>query len=241
MSYRQYVKWRLDEEVPFPVYESAVEAMMADISAKAASLAYFRVCDEEGRSDGTYALIARCKDLVDCRALTESILGRLSAYIKRDSLTADYLQAEHEDMWFDYTDEKVASERLAGITNTRYLEYEHWLLAEGADKAAYGNIIDVWFRYVTEHKERLFDEWVSARYYRNVDGRGKPTGKYAMIFEYVSHPEFQAYKRRRRHSYDTDTGDYLVYRDNDPYQFFNKDTVGTDGLWPEKMGHWFGK
>lgn len=62
MSYRQYVKWRLDEEVPFPVYESAVEAMMADISAKAASLAYFRVCDEEGRSDGTYALIARCKD-----------------------------------------------------------------------------------------------------------------------------------------------------------------------------------
>ncbi len=209
----------------------------------------FRQCDEEGNFGGPYVIVAEYRSL---QRLCSGVPGNCEArgaaaadgpldprLLFTERLKTEYLQSQHEHMWFDFSCEKLENERRAGTRKIRYLEYEHWKLAKGVDRKQYEDTIDVWFNYVVEHKRRLFDEWVSARYYRKIDINGNPTGGYAMIFEYSSHKEFQAYKKRRRHSYDTNTGDYLAYRDNDPYQFFNPDSVHTDGLWPLVVESWF--
>ena len=215
---------------------------------------YFRLCNEEGEFSGDDVLLLEYTSLrgyLDCKKRTGvdtlkknnhvfSRGGYFHGITGLKSRGVEYLEPQRESLWFDYTSEKLAEEGKRGAVKTRYLEYEYWRLADGVDEDAYKNIIDVWFKYVVEHKQRLFDEWVSARYYRKMDEAGVPTGGYAMIFEYASHEDFQAYKKRRRRSYDTNTGDYLVYRDKDPYQFFDVSTVYTHGLWPQQIGLWFG-
>lgn len=117
-----------------------------------------------------------------------------------------------------------------------FLEYETWILKKDVKMADYDQIIRDWFRFIREHKEALFPEWVSARYYRKTDREGVPTGVYVMIFEYDSLEGHHAYKERRK---DWD-GPYEAYKAVDPYQeFFDLDTVTTEYFQPEQEEEWF--
>lgn len=102
-------------------------------------------------------------------------------------------------------------------------------------KVDHDEMIRRWFAYVREHKEQMFQEWKSARYYHETDrNTGNPTGRYMMIFEWVSHEGFLAYKERRKDW----SGPYEEYKKVDPYQFFNLETV-TETFWkPEEQALW---
>jgi hypothetical protein len=55
-----------------------------------------------------------------------------------------------------------------------------------------------------------------------------------MLFEYVSHEGFLAYKERRKDW----SGPYEAYKAVDPYQFFDLETV-TEQYWmPEEQDLW---
>ncbi|MDR1509979.1 MAG: hypothetical protein LBS53_10105 [Synergistaceae bacterium] len=117
-----------------------------------------------------------------------------------------------------------------------FLEYETWVLKKDVKMADYHAIIRDWFRFIKEHKETLFPEWISARYYRKTDRDGHPTEVYVMIFEYESLEGHHAYKERRR-NWD---GPYEEYKKVDPYQeFFDLETVTTEYLLPEQEDEWF--
>ncbi len=247
MTFLQYYTGRLKTRCTEALFSDAVDDWTSYVTkhkdglfSELTSTRYFKRCNEEAEFDGIYVIIAEYRSLEGYKKYEERKLLHLGGsrdprvLLEPQSVVVTYLRPQHKTMWFDYTEEKQLAEQEAGIENTRYLEHEYWRLADGIDKTRYQNTIDTWFRYVAEHKQRLFDEWVSARYYGQTDENGNPTQWYAMIFEYASHGQFQTYKKRRRHSYDTNTGDYLVYRDNDPYQFFDEGSVTTDGLWPYK-------
>ena len=68
----------------------------------------------------------------------------------------------------------------------RFLEYETWRLKKNIDPAAYDKIISDWFKFLKDNYDELFPEWVSAKYYRQTDREGNPTGVFIMVFEYDS-------------------------------------------------------
>lgn len=118
----------------------------------------------------------------------------------------------------------------------RFLEYETWVLKKDVKMEDYDKIIEDWFEYLKEHKKEMFDEWISAKYYRKTDREGNPTGVYVMIFEYESLEGHHAYKERRK-NWD---GPYEEYKKVDPYQeFFDLDTVTTEYMQPLATDHWF--
>mgnify|MGYP003623868034 CR=1 FL=1 len=118
----------------------------------------------------------------------------------------------------------------------RFLEYETWVLKKDIQMEDYDKIIRDWFRFIREHKEELFPEWVSAKYYRKTDREGNPTGTYVMIFEYDSLEGHHAYKERRKYW----DGPYEAYKAVDPYQeFFDLDTVTTEYFQPLADDEWF--
>jgi len=117
-----------------------------------------------------------------------------------------------------------------------FLEYETWVLKKDVKMKDYHAIIRDWFRFIKEHKDELFQEWVSARYYRKADHDGNPTEVYVMIFEYGSIEGHHAYKERRK-NWD---GPYAEYKKVDPYQeFFDLETVTTEYFLPEQENEWF--
>ncbi len=115
-----------------------------------------------------------------------------------------------------------------------FFEVETWV-PKPDRKVDHDEMIRTWFTFVESHKEELFSEWRSARYYREVArDTGQPTGRYVMVFEYVSHEGFLAYKERRKDW----SGPYAEYKKVDPYQFFDLDTV-TETCWmPEEQDRW---
>lgn len=118
----------------------------------------------------------------------------------------------------------------------RFLEYETWVLKKDIDLGAYDRIIDDWFEFLKDNKKELFDEWISAKYYRKTDREGNPTGVFVMIFEYDSLEGHHAYKERRK-NWD---GPYEDYKKVDPYQeFFDLETVTTEYLQPLATDSWF--
>lgn len=118
----------------------------------------------------------------------------------------------------------------------RFLEYETWVLKKDIDLGAYDRIIEDWFEFLKEKKKELFDEWISAKYYRKTDREGNPTGVFVMIFEYESLEGHHAYKERRK-NWD---GPYEEYKKVDPYQeFFDLETVTTEYLQPLATECWF--
>lgn len=118
----------------------------------------------------------------------------------------------------------------------RFLEYETWILKKDVRQADYDRIIKDWFHFIKDHKEELFPEWVSTKYYRKTDREGNPTGVYVMIFEYESLEGHHAYKERRK---DWD-GPYEAYKAVDPYQeYFDLDTVTTEYFQPMEQDEWF--
>lgn len=118
----------------------------------------------------------------------------------------------------------------------RFLEYETWVLKKDIDLEAYDQIIEDWFEFLKANKKELFDEWISAKYYRKTDREGNPTGVFVMIFEYDSLEGHHAYKDRRK-NWD---GPYEAYKKVDPYQeFFDLETVTTEYLQPLATDSWF--
>lgn len=117
----------------------------------------------------------------------------------------------------------------------RFLEYETWRLKEGIDPKAYDQIISDWFEFLKNNYKELFPEWVSAKYYRQTNREGEPTGVYIMVFEYDSLEGHHAYKERRK-NWD---GPYEAYKKVDPYQeFFDLDTVTTEYWQPLHTDEW---
>lgn len=114
-----------------------------------------------------------------------------------------------------------------------FFEYEYWTVKEGCQEDHDKMIIE-WFAFLKENQAELFPEWKSARYYRQVDREGQPTGTYIMLFEYFSLEAHHAYKERRK---DWD-GPYADYKKVDPYQFFNIDTVVTEYWEPLETQAW---
>ena len=64
-----------------------------------------------------------------------------------------------------------------------FLEYETWRLKKDIKVEDYDQIIRDWFQFLKDNKDELFPEWVSARYYRQTDRDGNPTGVFIMVFE----------------------------------------------------------
>jgi hypothetical protein len=115
-----------------------------------------------------------------------------------------------------------------------FLEFETWRVAAGNEQA-HDDVIRRWFDYVKEHQADLFAEWKSARYYRQVDRDGNPTGWYIMLFEFRSREGHHAYKERRKHW----DGPYTEYKSVDPYPLFEPGTVSTVFWEPQAADKWF--
>jgi len=114
-----------------------------------------------------------------------------------------------------------------------FIEYETWTIKDGVQEA-HDAMIRKWFDYVARHRDDLFSDWKSARYYRFVDRDGKPTGRYLMLFEFHSIEAHHAYKERRK-NWD---GPYAEYKEYDPYQYFNVEEVTTEFWEPLETDRW---
>jgi len=115
-----------------------------------------------------------------------------------------------------------------------FFEFETWKPREGLTRE-HDEMVRRWFEFVKTHHDELFAEWRSARYFRLVDRHtGQPTGRYAMLFEYVDYAGFLAYKERRKDW----AGPYAEYKKVDPYQFFEIETVTEDYWLPNEQERW---
>ena len=56
----------------------------------------------------------------------------------------------------------------------RFYEYETWKLKEGVNIEEYDQMLRDWFQFLHDHKEELFQEWISAKYYKETDIEGVP-------------------------------------------------------------------
>lgn len=117
---------------------------------------------------------------------------------------------------------------------TSFIEYETWRIAAG-NEDAHHEIIRQWFNFVKTHHADLFAEWKSARYFRQTDRDGNPTGTYIMLFEFHSLAGHHAYKERRKDW----SGPYEEYKKVDPYELFEPGTVTTEYWQPLETEHWF--
>lgn len=116
-----------------------------------------------------------------------------------------------------------------------FFEYEYWRVKPGYE-AKCDQMIRDWFKYVQTHYAEMFPEWKSARYFRQTDRDGNPTGLYIMLFEYHSLEAHHAYKERRK-NWD---GPYAEYKTVDPYQeCFDLETVATEYWQPQETDLWF--
>lgn len=115
-----------------------------------------------------------------------------------------------------------------------FIEVESWRI-KAENEAAHDEMIRQWFRYVKTHHAELFREWKSARYYRQVDPEGAPTGRYIMLFEFHSREGHHAYKERRKDW----SGPYAEYKSVDPYRFFDLESVAIEYWEPQEVGLWF--
>ena len=103
------------------------------------------------------------------------------------------------------------------------------------NEEAHHQIIRQWFDFVRTHHADLFAEWKAARYFRQTDRDGQPTGVYIMLFEFHSKEAHHAYKARRQEY----AGPYAAYKEVDPYHHhFVQDSVTTDYWEPQEEDLW---
>lgn len=77
-------------------------------------------------------------------------------------------------------------------------------------------------------------EWISAKYYKETDIEGVPSGRYIMVFEYESLDGHHAYKKRRNYK-----GPYAPYKLVDPYyHYFNYDETTCTYWQPNEPERW---
>lgn len=115
-----------------------------------------------------------------------------------------------------------------------FIEVESWEIKEGNEDAHHAMIRE-WFQYVKDNHADMFQEWKSARYYRQVDKQGNPTGRYIMLFEFYTREGYHAYKERRKDW----SGPYADYKRVDPYQYFDHDSVEVEFWEPREEDLWF--
>ena len=120
------------------------------------------------------------------------------------------------------------------MNTVSFIEFETWRIAAGNEQA-HDEMIRDWFNFVKAHHADLFAEWKSARYYREIDQDGRPTGAYIMLFEFHSREGHHAYKERRKDW----SGPYEAYKAVDPYQFFESESVMTRYWEPQETALWF--
>lgn len=261
MRFLEYETWRLKKDCPMDDYESMIETWFTYVVQKKKELfeewvsaKYYGQCDRDGKPNGVYVMVFEYESLNGHHSYKER---KLHSYDVNDGVYAQYaandpyqffdldsvsitcMEPQKENFWFDYTEEKLAKEKAAGVSVNRFLEYEVWKVHPDADRNAYENMIETWFTYCVENKERLFEPWVSARYYRQCDKEGNPNGVYVMIFEYDCIEGHHAYKAGKLHSYAVNDGRYAQYAANDPYQFFDLTTVNIDCMQPLRPELWF--
>jgi hypothetical protein len=115
-----------------------------------------------------------------------------------------------------------------------FIEVESWRIKAG-NEAPHDEMIRQWFQYVKTHHAGMFSEWKSARYYRQIDQEGNPTGRYIMLFEFHTQEGHHAYKERRKDW----SGPYAEYKQVDPYQFFDLSSVTIEYWEPQEAELWF--
>lgn len=114
------------------------------------------------------------------------------------------------------------------------VEVEKWRVASGSEQD-HENAIRTWFDWVKQHRDELFKEWKSVRYYRELDTESRePSGTYIMLFEFYSIEARDTYKERRADW----SGPYAEYREFDPYQFFDESTVAVNFWEPSEEDIW---
>ena len=117
-----------------------------------------------------------------------------------------------------------------------FIEFETWRVRPGIPgiDEQHHDMIRRWFDFLISHQAELFPEWKSMRYYRQVSREGQPTGLYIMLFEYHSREAHHAYKERRKDW----SGPYAAYKQVDPYQFFEQESVTTEYWEPQETTRW---
>jgi hypothetical protein len=115
-----------------------------------------------------------------------------------------------------------------------FIEVESWEIAPGRE-TEHHEAIRKWFDYVRTHHGEMFAEWKSARYFRQVDRDGRPTGRYIMLFEFHTVEGHHAYKERRKDW----SGPYAEYKTVDPYELFNHASVRMEYWEPREVDRWF--
>ncbi|MBL8056772.1 MAG: hypothetical protein JNK29_08745 [Anaerolineales bacterium] len=115
-----------------------------------------------------------------------------------------------------------------------FYELETW--RPQSDRAAeHTALLRAWFEFVRARQAELFAEWRSARFFREVRPEsGAATGRFAMLFGYVDHAGFLAYKARRRDW----SGPYAAYQQVDPYPVFIPESVTTTHWRPDTAEAW---
>jgi hypothetical protein len=119
---------------------------------------------------------------------------------------------------------------------TSVFEFEAWRVKPGVSQESHDEIIRRWFAFVDEHREELFPEWRSTRYFRERNhASGEPTGRFIMLFEYESVEARARYKERRK-NWD---GPYEAYKAVDPYQaHFDLESVEEEIWEPREAQLW---
>lgn len=115
-----------------------------------------------------------------------------------------------------------------------FLEFETWKLKDGVNVAEYDQMLKDWFQFLHDHKEELFQEWISAKYFKETDIEGVVTGRYIMLFEYESLEGHHTYKKRRNYQ-----GPYEPYKLVDPYYHYFNHEETTCSFWqPIEPENW---
>ena len=122
---------------------------------------------------------------------------------------------------------------LGGVCPLSFIEVESWQVRKGHEEN-HDAVIKEWFSFLRKNHSDMFAEWKSARYYREVDHQGLPTGRFIMNFEFYSAEGHDAYKRRRKDW----SGPYEEYKRVDPYEHFIEESVKIEYWEPVEEELW---
>ena len=145
-------------------------------------------------------------------------------FFVEESVTVAHWQPQERHLWLDWH----------ATDDGSFFDVVCWTPLEGVQQQ-HDDIMRKWFAFVERHHDELFDEWVSAHYYRGVDrDTGEPTTRYMMVFEYSHRDGFLAYKERRKDY----AGPYAAYLEIDPFIYFDMDTKIQEFWRPQELGLW---
>eukprot|EP01084_Bolivina_argentea_P124865 221273_1 len=137
-------------------------------------------------------------------------------------------------LWSSYCGNKDYN----AVSPEAFIEYETWYIRKGVENKKHDELMRQWFQFVKKNRSKLFKEWKTVRYYKEVDHDSIATGKYIIMFEFCSKEDHHKYKERRKDY----TGPYEEYKKVDPYHldvFDMDDSKFTEEYWmPQDIDHW---